>query len=140
MTPKEIEHLSWINSNKFTTAELFYRKFLPEQSSRNAYYILNKYTKPEKGFLEIQKLSVNNSSVFFLTASAIRALDAGNKILVRNPKYPVKLNPFEKNHDLSVQAIRIAFEANRDLGNVYWVSDFELRSGISLPIKTAFEA
>ncbi len=139
MTEMEVEHLSWIYSNKFTTVELFHKKFMSGQSSRNAYYILNGYANPQNDFLQIEKTSANNKSIFFLTPKTIKTLDAVNKILVRNPRLGVRVNQNEKIHDLSVQAIRVAFESNKDIGNVYWVSDFEMRAGITHPIKRAFE-
>ena len=75
---------------------------------------------------------------YFLTGNAIRTLDVNNKVLVRSTKYPVKINPKEKEHDLLVQTIRISFEASEQLKSIFWVSDFELRSGISPSIKAEF--
>jgi hypothetical protein len=62
-----------------------------------------------------------------------------DRILVRSTKYPIKINPYEREHDLKVQEIRIAFEANADLGDVFWVSDFEMRSGITPLVKSRFQ-
>lgn len=139
MTEMEAKHLSWIHSNKFTTVELFHKKFLVGQSARNAYYILNEYAGSPKGLLFIEKTSANNKSIFFLSPKSIKMLNAKKMILVRNPKLAIRINQNEKIHDLSVQAIRVAFESNVDIGNVFWVSDFEMRAGITLPIKRAFE-
>ncbi len=41
---------------------------------------------------------------------------------------------------MRVQEVRIAFEANPDLKNIFWVSDFEMRSGITPNIKARFLA
>lgn len=138
MTDKEVEHLVWIHSNKFTIPDLFYRKFLPNQSSRNAYKILNKYTSPERNLLHVTKTPVANSNFFFLTAAALRTLDENNRILVRSNRYPVKINRHEKEHDLKVQAIRVTFEAFEELQDIFWVSDFEMRSGITPSIKADY--
>jgi hypothetical protein len=138
MTDKEVEHLVWIHSNKCTTSELFYKKFLSDKSSRTAYNILNRYVAPEKGFLHVLKTAVANSNYFFLTAGALRSLDENKSILVRSTKYPVKINPYERAHDLKVQAIRIVFEASSDLKDIFWVSDFEMRSGITPAIKAEY--
>ncbi len=137
MTEKETEQLVWIHSNKFITVDLFYKKFLPQQSSRNAYYILNKYVDSEKGFLYHQKTSVNTSSFFFLSPKALWTLDEQNRILVKN-HYPVRVNTKEREHDMRVQEIRIILEACEDLKDIFWVSDFEMRSGINPSIKAAF--
>jgi hypothetical protein len=138
MTEKETEHLAWIHSNKFTTPELFHRKFLPDQSLRNAYKILNKYTDPEKNFLHVLKTAVGNCNFFFLTAGALRTLDENNRILARSTRYPVKINPYEREHDQKVQIIRITFEGSEDLKDIFWVSDFEMRSGITPSIKADY--
>ena len=138
MTDIEMEHLVWIHSNKFTTPELFYKKFLPNQTSRNAYKILKKYTSPERDLLHVLKTPIGNSNLFFLTAGALRTLDENNKILVRSNKYPVKINTHEKEHDVMVQTIRITFESLEELKDIFWVSDFEMRSGITPSIKAEY--
>lgn len=138
MTPEEEERLVWIHSNKFTTPDLFHRKFLSQQTYRNACILLRKYTSPDIGFLHVQQETVFQRANYYLTASAIWTLDAKNKLLVRSVKYPIKINFAEKNHDLRVQAIRISFEASPDLKDVFWVSDFELRSGINPATKSEF--
>lgn len=138
MTLEEEERLAWIHSNKFTTPDLFHRKFLPSQTYRNACILLRKYTSPDVGFLHMQQETVFQRANYYLTAGAIRALDAGNKMLVRSTKYPIKINFAEKTHDLRVQAIRIGFEACPDLKDIFWVSDFEMRSGISPAVKGEF--
>jgi hypothetical protein len=138
ITDLETEHLVWIHSNKFTTPELFHKKFMPNQSSRNAYKILKKYVNPERELLHVLKTPVGNSNLFFLTAGALRSLDENNKILVRSNKYPVKINNHEKEHDLMVQTARIRFESFEELKDIFWVSDFEMRSGITPSIKAEY--
>jgi len=138
MTEEEIGHLVWIHSNKFTVPELFRKKFYPQKTYRNACYFLNKYARPEKGFLHAEKPTQTSHTYYYLTAAAIRTLDVMDRILVRSTKYPIKINPYEREHDLKVQEVRIAFEANPDLGDVFWVSDFEMRSGITPQVKAMF--
>jgi hypothetical protein len=138
MTAEEEERLVWIHSNKFIVPDLFNKKFIPDQSYRHACRVLSHYARPEIGFLHTQQDNVFQRVNYYLTAPAIRTLDANNKILVRSTKYPVKINPKEKDHDLLVQAIRISLEASDDLKSVFWVSDFELRSGISPSVKAEF--
>ncbi len=138
MTTEEEERLVWIHSNKFIVPELFHKKFIPSQTYRHACRLLSRYASPEVGFFHMQQDNVFQRANYYLTAKAIRTLDATNKILVRSTKYPVKINPKEKDHDLLVQAIRISFEYSEHLKSVFWVSDFELRSGISPSIKAEF--
>lgn len=138
MTDMEVDHLVWIHSNKFTTPELFYKKFQQDRSLRTAYNTLNRYVSPENGFLHVLKTPVANSNFFYLTAGALRSLDENKKILVRSTRYPVKINPREREHDKKVQAIRITLEACVDLKDVFWVSDFEMRSGITPAVKAEY--
>lgn len=138
MTKEEVEQLTWIHSNKFTTPELFFKKFLSNRSSRTAYNVLNRYAAPKKDFLHVLKTSVANSNFFFLTAGALRSLDENKHILVRSNRYPVKINPREREHDIKVQSIRIVFEASEELKDIFWVSDFEMRSGITPSIKAEY--
>jgi hypothetical protein len=138
MTDAQAEQLAWIHSNRFTVPELYHRKFMPAQTYRNACHLLKKYNSPEVGFLHKIQENVFQRANYFLTAGAIRTLDAQNRILVRNTRYPVKINPMEKKHDLSVQAIRIVFEASEELKGIFWVSDFEMRSGITPLVKADF--
>jgi hypothetical protein len=140
MTEEEAGYLAWIHSNKFTVPELFRKKFCPQQTYRNACYFLNKYARSEKGFLHGEKPTQTSHTYYYLTAAAIRTLDAMDRILVRSTKYPVKINPYEREHDMKVQEVRIAFEANPDLKNIFWVSDFEMRSGITPHVKSRFLA
>lgn len=139
ITDREADHLAWLHSNKFTTPEIFWKKFFPGISFQYACRVLKNYSSPEKGLLHVEKPHRFLSSYYFLTAGAIRSLDEKNRILVRSTKYPVKINPFEREHDLMVQRIRIAFEANDDLKNIFWVSDFEMRSGITPSVKGRFQ-
>jgi len=138
MSDKEVEHLAWIHSNKFTIPDVFGQRFF-KSSYRYACRILRKYYL-DKGFLHMVKAESTTfqDSVYSLTAGAIRSLDAKNKILVRSTKYPVKVNPYEREHDIKVQEIRTAIELSEDLKEVFWVSDFEMRSGISPLVKARF--
>jgi hypothetical protein len=141
MTDEEVERLCWIHSNKFVTPELFHKKFIQPKTYRMACHILrNIYL--EKGFLHVTKAegTVFQDSLYFLTTRAIQSLDARDKLLVRSVKYPVHINPYERQHDFLVQGIRIAFEGNSDLKDIFWVSDFEMRSAITPDIKRAFLA
>jgi hypothetical protein len=140
MTEVEVAQLVWIHSNKFTIPELFRKKFFPQMTYRNTCYLLNKYARPEKGFLHSEKPTQTSNTYYYLTAGAIRTLDAMDRLLVRSTKYPIKINPYEREHDMKVQEVRIAFEAKADLGGVFWVSDFEMRSGITPAVKARFQA
>lgn len=136
MTEKEATELAWIHSNKFTTPDLYKKKFLTERSFQYACRIIKSYAA--KGFLHVIKPHKFLPSYYFLTGGAIRTLDEMGTTLVRTTKYPVHINPYEREHDLIVQEIRIYFEAASDLDETVWVSDFEMRSGISLEAKKMY--
>lgn len=138
ITPEEAERLAWIHSNKFIVPDLFHKKFIPDQTYRHACRLLSHYASPETGFLHMQQDNVFQRANYFLTAQAIRTLDSMDRILVRSTKYPVKINHKEKDHDLRVQAIRIALEQSEYLKDIFWVSDFEMRSGIRPTTKAEF--
>ncbi len=138
MTEKEVEHLVWIHSNKFTMPELFRKKFYPQGTYRNTCYVLSKYTK--KGFLLFEKANMFAHNYYFLTIEAIRSLDEAGRIMVMNRKNPIRINPYERTHDLMVQELRIVIEASPELEDIFWVSDFEMRSGITPSLKAEFLA
>jgi hypothetical protein len=135
----ETKHLTWIHSNKFTTPELFHKRFILPKTYRQACSILrDQYLK--KGLLGMTKAESTTfqDSMYFLTTQAIQILDEAEKILVKRTNYPVRVNPYERQHDLEVQAIRIAFERNKQLGRIFWLSDFEMRAGITQAVKKTF--
>jgi len=132
----EAQHLAWIHSNKFTIPELFQKKFYPQGTYRNACYVLSKYVK--KGFLLFEKVNMFAHNFYFLTLPAIRTLDGTGQMMVMGRKHPIRINRYEKQHDLMVQELRIVLEACPSLGDIFWVSDFEMRSGITPETKTEF--
>ena len=139
MTEKEAKQLAWIHSNKFTIPDLYWKKFLPGKTFQYACRVLKNYASPRKGFLHVLKPHKFMHSYYYLTGGALRTLDGMGTALVRTTKYPVKINPYEREHDQLVQEIRIYFEACSDLDNIVWLSDFEMRSGITMEAKVAFQ-
>ena len=134
----EAEHLAWIHSNKFTIPQLFHKKFYPQGTYRNACYVLSKYVK--KGFLLFEKENMFAHNFYFLTLAAIRTLDETGQMIVMCRKHPIRINHYERKHDLMVQELRIAIEACPDLVDIFWVSDFEMRSGITPRTKAEFQS
>ena len=138
MTEKEIEHLGWIHSNKFTIPRLFQKKFFPQNTYRAACYVLNKYAK--KGFLLFEKPNMFAHNFYYLTVEGIRTLDAMGAAPIRTTKHTIRINPYERQHDLMVQELRIVLEAALELEDIFWVSDFEMRAGITPRTKAEFLA
>ena len=136
ISEKEAEHLAWIHSNKFTIPELFRKKFYPQGTYRNTCYILGKYVK--RGFLLFEKPNMFAHNFYYLTVEAVRTLDETGQMLVMGRKHTVRINPYERQHDLMVQELRIVLEASPVLEDIFWVSDFEMRSGITPSTKAEF--
>ena len=136
ITDAEAQHLAWIHSNKFTIPELFKKKFYPEGTYRNACYVLSKYVK--KGFLLFEKPNMFAHNFYFLTLPAIRTLDETGRMIVMGRKHTIRINPYERQHDLMVQELRITLEACPGLVDIFWVSDFEMRAGITPRTKAEF--
>ena len=132
----EAQHLAWIHSNKFTIPELFQKKFYPQGTYRNACYVLSKYVK--KGFLLFDKPNMFAHNFYFLTIQAIRTMDETGQMIVMGRKHPIRINPYERQHDLMVQELRITLEATPSLEDIFWVSDFEMRAGITPRTKAEF--
>jgi hypothetical protein len=132
----EAQHLAWIHSNKFTIPELFQKKFYPQGTYRNACYVLSKYVK--KGFLLFEKENMFAHNFYFLTLPAIRTLDETGRMIVMGRKHTIRINPYERQHDLMVQELRITLEATPTLEDIFWVSDFEMRAGITPRTKAEF--
>ncbi len=135
----EVQHLAWIHSNKFTTPELFHGRFIFPKTYRHACAILrdNYFNRGLLGVTKAQSTTFQDS-MYFLSPKAIRLLDQMDKILVKRTKYQIRINPYEREHDLQVQAIRSAFERNEQLGRIFWLSDFEMRAGITASVKKTF--
>jgi hypothetical protein len=132
----EAQHLAWIHSNKFTIPDLFHKKFYPQGTYRNACYVLSKYVK--KGFLLFEKENMFAHNFYFLSLPAIRTLDETGRMIVMGRKHPIRINPYERQHDLMVQELRITLEACPSLVDIFWVSDFEMRAGITPRTKAEF--
>jgi len=132
----EAQHLAWIHSNKFTIPDLFHKKFYPQGTYRNACYVLSKYVK--KGFLLFDKENIFAHNFYFLTLPAIRTLDETGRMIVMGRKHTIRINPYERQHDLMVQELRITLESTPTLEDIFWVSDFEMRAGITPRTKAEF--
>ena len=132
----EALHLAWIHSNKFTIPQLFQKKFYPQGTYRNTCYVLGKYVK--KGFLLFEKENMFAHNFYFLTLPAIRTLDETGRMIVMGRKHTIRINPYERQHDLMVQELRITLESTPTLEDIFWVSDFEMRAGITPRTKAEF--
>lgn len=132
-----IEHFAYIHSNKFITPYLFWKKFFHKRSWIGAAKELERQKK--KGFLDSEARENRFSPTFyFLTPKALKILDDQNTSLIHTLAHSPHIRPGEKKHDQKVIELRIAFEADPFLSEIFWVSDYELRSGINREIKAKF--
>jgi len=140
LTENEESKLAYIQSNKFITLRSFHRKFLKNKTEAAAWYQLEKFCKFDPPLLERLRGSHFEERFYRLTAAALKYLDFENRILVRNPRFPNGMRAQSYEHDCRVIALRVSFEENPDLMNVFWVSDFEMRTGVTPEIKAGFIA
>jgi len=134
--PKDQDRLVYIHSNRFTTANLFQRKFLPDCTMRRAWKVLETYV--DRGFLRRLKLHHRAPSVYSLTEGAIHALMDRGRILARRPQ-PIHFCPNNFYRDEAIQAVRLALEKSPIFEDIWWVSGYELSLGITREVKAAFQ-
>src|ERR1019366_1910139 len=135
---KDEARLAYIHSNKFITLKSFHRKFFKNRTEVAAWYQLEKFIKSTPPYIERVRGNHFEQRYYILKSTALRFLDDKGLILVRDPNKQVKLRSDNYDHDTNVTAIRVAFEDNPELKNVFWVSDHEIRCGISPEVKAKF--
>ncbi len=138
LTAKDEIKLAYIQSNKFITLKSYHRKFLKAKTEVAAWYQLEKFCKLDPPFLERLRGNHFEERYYIPKPAALKYLDQKNLILVRSPRFQSQLRGQSYEHDCRVTSLRIALEENQDLKNIFWVSDFELRSGITPEIKAKF--
>ena len=126
--------LAWIHSNKAITAKHYRLRFKPEFTLQNAGIKLIRLV--EKGYLHRSKAFLNSDSFFSLTDRALKELKEGGLVILSPAGREPKVNVFEKEHDNRVVNIRIAFERAK-LDHFLWLSDYEMRCGLTLEKKKA---
>ena len=127
--------LSWIHSNKFTTPSLYGAKF--SKSASQIGFRMNLDRLYTYGFLHRVKKEYKHENTYYLTGKALRILSKEGRILLKRPT-PVRVTFNQQDHDRRVIEMRTRLEADGTLGDVFWVTDFELRAGITSKVKTAF--
>jgi hypothetical protein len=130
-----VEILAYIQSNKFITTKLFHRKFYPNHKYWTACFYLRDLV--EKGLLlKMQKLP-NEETFFCLTRPALHLLVSQARILISPEVRSPRINPFEREHDKRVLAMRIQIEEAGGLEGLTWLSDYEMRCGLKMEWKKA---
>ena len=121
------------------TAALFWEKFYQGKTERAARKALESYVR--RGVLAAlgadRSLGRFSEMVYTLTLPALKVLEAHGVALLRTARTP-RVNFKELDHDLRVARLRMAFERSPELEGMFWVSDFELRCGISPNVKAEF--
>jgi hypothetical protein len=138
LEPQVVEALAYIQSNKFMTPRLFHRKFHPHQTFATACNHLR--ALKARGLVLATPRVPNQDTYYCLTRPALRFLaDLGLILLSREVRSP-HINPFEREHDKRVLAMRIQFEAEGGLEGLFWLSDYEMRCGLQAEWKKALVA
>lgn len=137
LEPRVVEALAYIHSNKFITAKLYHRKFHSHQTYMTACTRLK--TMEAKGWvLRIRKFQ-NDDAYFYLTRPALRHLSGMSRILTSPEIRSPHINPFEREHDKRVLALRVQIETQGGLEGLTWLSDYEMRCGLRFVWKKALE-
>jgi len=130
---RDVEILRWIHENRFTDLSLYGEKFSRSPDFRDWRRALNRLEK--KGLLTRSKRGRNEEPVYVLTEAAQARLSKDGVLLIRNPQ-PVKIVWNCLIHDRKVVQIRTKFE--RELIDLFWVTDYEMRRGVSPKTKSEF--
>ena len=133
LDPKDVETLAYIHSNKFITTKLFHKKFHSHHSYWTACLHLKRLT--EKGVLLKIRTLPNEDAFYCLTRPALRHLSELVRILISPEVRSPHINPFEREHDKRVLAMRIQIEDAGGLEGLTWLSDYEMRCGLRLDWK-----
>ena len=133
LEPKDVEILAYIHSNKFITTKLFHRKF---HSGYNTACVHLRGLVNRGLLLRTQRLP-NDDTYFYLTRPALRQLSGLARILTSPEFRSPHINPFEREHDKRVLAMRVQIEQEGGLKGLTWLSDYEMRCGLRLDWKRA---
>lgn len=130
---RDVNILKWIHSNRFTDLSLFGFRFSKSGDISDYARALNRLK--EKGLLIKYKRGYNEEPVYTLSEAALSRLSKDGVILVKSYE-PPKISWNCMDHDKRV--IRIRAEIEKNIEAVFWVSDFEMRSGVMPKTKADF--
>ena len=138
LEPRDVETLAYIHSNKFITTRIFHRKFHFHQSYVTACTRLR--ALEARGLvLKVRKFQ-NDDTYFYLARPALRHLSGLARILTSPEIRSPHINPFEREHDKRVLAMRVQIEQEGGLARTStWLSDYEMRCGLRMDWKRALE-
>jgi len=137
LDPRDVETLAYIHANKFITTRLFHKKFLPARTYATACNHLNRLESAGL-ILKTQKMPCEDS-FYYLTRPALHHLYGLSRILISHEIRSPHINPYEREHDKRVLAMRIHIESDPDLADLVWLSDYEMRRGLRMEWKRALE-
>ncbi len=137
---KDLDKLKYIHSNRFITPQLFHSKFYQGKSLDATWQFLRRLK--EMGYLKEKKFGFQGRfvpAVVYLSYHAINELKSLGQIIAGRVA-EVKIPSSEVDHHLSVISLRIALEKDPFFKSLFWVSDYELNSGIDPLLKWKHEA
>jgi hypothetical protein len=137
MDPKDIETLAYIHSNKFITPRIFHRKFHPNHTFWGACLHLRRLVTA--GLLLKTEGLPNEDTCYSLTRPALHYLSSIARVLLPREVRSPHINRMELEHDKRVMALRVQIEQVGALGDLTWVSDYEMRCGLKMGWKVALD-
>lgn len=127
--------LAYIHSNRTITIDLFKAKYFPNKTYHRAWQLIRLYYR--KNYLFSKHENKFKPAVFGLTQAALSEMVSKGFILAKRVR-PVKIYFKHESHHEAVTLIRIRMESNPDFTDVFWLSDFEIKRGISKEAKWKF--
>jgi len=132
---QDFEKLAYIHSNRTITIDLFKAKYFPDKTYHRAWQLIGLYQK--KNYLFSKHENKFKPAVFGLTQEALSEM-VSKGILLSKRIRPVRVYFGHEAHHEAVTLIRIKMESNTDFSDVFWLSDFEIKQGISKEAKWKF--
>ncbi len=135
LKPEDYEKLIYIHSNRILSPKMFQKKFFSDKTRQRAEQLIWRYH--DQGYVFIRKQNHFSMAAVGLKRNTIRDIVEKRLALIRAGS-PVKVNYRELEHHQRVAALRVTMEQSPSFQDVFWVSDFEMSSGITREAKWNF--
>ena len=127
--------LAYIHSNRTITIELFKEKFFPGKTYQRAWQLIGLLKR--KNYLFSKHENKFKPAVFGLTQEALSEMVSKGFLLAKRVR-PVRIYFGHEAHHEAVTRLRIKIEGDPAFSDVFWLSDFEIKQGMSKEAKWKF--
>lgn len=130
---KDRDLLVYLHSNRFMPTDLIRKKFF-----KSDIWCIQKLNRLcDKGYLLRVKKHRFLKSYYVLSWGSIKALTKEG-LMLASAFTPVRIYGIEQEHDETVMALRIAIESEQEMKDVFWLTDYQMKCGISREILAKF--